>query len=66
MKFKSIDKTYLTIYCMDDYWYCLTEGYINYKEILKDEEEVNKLEEAIKTIQSFFNQLEEMGILEYV
>lgn len=37
----------------DGFWYGLTEGYINPETILADKEQLDKLNEALRTIQAF-------------
>lgn len=47
-----------------EYWYDLNEGYINPEKLLKNKEQIDKVNEAIKTINEFFSQAEEKGIIE--
>lgn len=48
----------------DDPWYDLTSGgYIKPSELLTDQEEIEKVENAIKTIEEFFEDAEEAGVI---
>lgn len=48
----------------DDHWYDLTSGgYIKPHELLTDQEEIEKVENAIKTILEFLNEAEEAGLI---
>lgn len=48
----------------DDHWYDLTSGgYIKPSELLTDQEEIEKVENAIKTVLEFLNEAEEAGLI---
>lgn len=50
----------------DDFWYDLTDGgYIKPEYILEDPEEVEKIKNAIKLIDRWKFEMEELGILEF-
>ena len=51
--------------CTSDFWYDLTSGgYIKPEELLKDEEDVKLVKEAIKTILTFEQKALDAGVIE--
>ena len=49
---------------LNDVWYDLTDGgYIKPSKLLKNEDDIKKVEDAIKTLQDFFKDAEEKGIV---
>jgi len=50
-----------------DFWYDLTDGgYIKPKDLLEDEEEIKRVEEAIKVLEEFKQSAEDNDVLEYL
>jgi hypothetical protein len=47
-----------------DYWYDLTNGYLDLQQLLVNEDQIKKLQDAIKTIESFEKAMQEAGLLE--
>ena len=43
----------------DDFWYDLCEGYLNPEEILEDQEDVLRVQEAIATLKEFQDSCED-------
>jgi len=52
------------IFLHDEFFYSLTEGYLNPSKVLKDKAQIEELEKAIKLIKSFQNQTIENKIIE--
>lgn len=62
MKFKK-DAKIVT----DDFYYDLTDGgYIKPEKLLENEDDVNRVLDAIKVIEDFKNSAEESGVLEWM
>ena len=60
MKFKKLDEPV----CTSDPYYDLTlGGYIKPEELLESEEDIEAVKAAIETIESFFEEAEEAGVL---
>lgn len=50
----------------DDFWYDLTDGgYIRPEELLKNEEDINKIKDALKIIMDWKSEMEEKEIIQY-
>ena len=50
----------------NDFWYDLTDGgYINPRDLLEDEADIEKINEAIAIVEDFRNEMEEKEILEW-
>lgn len=48
----------------DNFWYDLMEGSIELKEVLAKKEELKQVNDAIRTLQTLFSELESAEILE--
>jgi len=46
----------------DDFFYALTNGYINYKSLIDDKEQLEEIEKAIKLLQQLETLTRELGI----
>ncbi len=52
---------------MDDFWYNLTDGgYIRPEKLIDDKDQLEKLNNAIATILTFKDELEEAGLVDFV
>ncbi len=50
----------------NDFWYDLTDGgYINPRDLLEDEADIEKINDAIAIVEDFRNEMEEKEILEW-
>lgn len=51
----------------DDFWYSITDGgYIKPENYLSDEDQINKIKEAVRMLECFRDALEDRDLLEYV
>lgn len=46
----------------DDFWYGLTNGYINYECLIADKDQKRKIEEAINLLEKLNNLVSELGV----
>lgn len=59
-KFKTLDEPVFS----DDLYYDLTDGYIKPEDMLENQEDIDKVNEAIETIKQFLDEAQKSGALE--
>jgi len=66
LKMTKSQKTFIesVLTSSDDFWYCLTNGYVDYESLLADKEEIKKIEDAIEVIKDLDELVHRIG-LEY-
>lgn len=60
MKFKDIEEP---IFSMDPHYDLFDGGYIKPEELLKNQKDIDKVNEAVETIREFFEGAERAGVL---
>lgn len=51
------------VWVNEDFWYGITEGYIDPEDFLADPEQIHKVEEAVAVLQSFHDAIKDAGYL---
>jgi hypothetical protein len=62
MKFKKLKRP---IQVTDDFIYCLREGYIKLEQILENQSDRDKVQEALDLLLNLETDLEEAGLVEF-